>query len=569
MKLGGLCTSAIVALMMARAAAADVKTWRGGTATGDWFSASNWTNGVPADGDEAVIAAGACLLTNETAALAAFTMQAGTLICSNWGARLVAETVTLTGGVITLPPAFSNGFMTNRVWIVCSNLTLGAAARIDADRKGWRGGAAGGVPGVTDGSGPGGGLARQGAGSYGGRGAGGTKGGYGDFRGPQEPGSGGAGDSWAAGGDGGGAIRIDASGSVTVDGTITANGGSAGTRSGGGSGGSIYIACQLLAGSSPGGRISANGGLATSTDYGPGAGGGRIAILYDSAAQASAPVPLVRVSAAAGTRVTSGQPGTLFFPDNRLLQGDVVTCRGRWMVDGVSALAFSSLAISNGWLSFPDEGFRLTVSNELTLIGDNAVDAYGVRLYDAGRLDLTNGILEVGGGALLTNGAMLQYVRSATGLVERGGLWVGGDLRLAPFARVVLQSAATNTSPGEYAGFLSVTGDLSVATNAWVYLYSHPTNGGSCLIRARSVYVEPNGGFSADSAGYRSALAIYTNDNWGPGRGIYPSGGGSYGGEGRLPVVRAVRIGNEPGGVWQRRRRPGSRGRGRRRPGAD
>ena len=60
--------------------------------------------------------------------------------------------------------------------------------------------------------------------------------------------------SWSAtGGNGGGAIRLIVSGSLTLDGTITANGlagaGGWGNRSGGGAGGSIWVTADTLAGS--------------------------------------------------------------------------------------------------------------------------------------------------------------------------------------------------------------------------------------------------------------------------------------------------------------------------------
>jgi hypothetical protein len=82
----------------------------------------------------------------------------------------------------------------------------------------------------------------------------------------------------ATGGSGGGAVKILASGSLTLDGTITANGNdgvSNGTTSGGGgSGGSVWIEANSFAGS---GDVSAKGGTAPATSFqGGGGGGGRI-----------------------------------------------------------------------------------------------------------------------------------------------------------------------------------------------------------------------------------------------------------------------------------------------------
>ncbi|OGV43507.1 MAG: hypothetical protein A2X46_13055 [Lentisphaerae bacterium GWF2_57_35] len=120
-------------------------------------------------------------------------------------------------------------------------------------------------------------------GSYGGFGGKGLANGlrspvYGDFRYPNELGSGAA--TNVAGGSGGGLARIAAA-QVNVDGRIVANGGNYDvySNSGGGSGGGLYICTELLSGQ---GTISANGGAAGygSPFMGGGGGGGRIAVYY-------------------------------------------------------------------------------------------------------------------------------------------------------------------------------------------------------------------------------------------------------------------------------------------------
>ena len=79
-----------------------------------------------------------------------------------------------------------------------------------------------------------------------------------------------------SGGEGGGSVRLNISGTLVIDGSVTANGGNGGGGiSGGGSGGSIYITAENLQGS---GYIRANGG---DTGYqSGGGGGGRIAIYF-------------------------------------------------------------------------------------------------------------------------------------------------------------------------------------------------------------------------------------------------------------------------------------------------
>ena len=98
---------------------------------------------------------------------------------------------------------------------------------------------------------------------------------YGSALEPSTPGSqGGRGDS-GPGTDGGGVVRMIVGGTLTVDGSITANAlGGPVNNAGGGSGGSILLNARTFAGS---GEIRANGGPGEWVDGGSGAGG-RIAI---------------------------------------------------------------------------------------------------------------------------------------------------------------------------------------------------------------------------------------------------------------------------------------------------
>jgi hypothetical protein len=121
---------------------------------------------------------------------------------------------------------------------------------------------------------------------------------YGSVTTPNEMGSGGSGSYNNAGGAGGGYIGLNIANTLTVSGSITANGGNGGTGAGGGAGGGIYISASTIAGS---GSITANGGNGGSNGtaysgggayggdggigapgYGSGGagGGGRIAIYY-------------------------------------------------------------------------------------------------------------------------------------------------------------------------------------------------------------------------------------------------------------------------------------------------
>ena len=172
------------------------------------------------------------------------------------------------------------------VWLVNGDVVIGGTVSLNGSNYvappglsepgpgGFRGGTAYYTAGVgaSAGMGPGGGGASS---ESSGAGAGGSYGSKGDGNSgptygnpsllPLIGGSGGAGD-WndqsPAGGAGGGAILIACSGTLTIDGAITANGGNGGTvswyaLSGGGSGGGIRLIAATLAGN---GRIEALGG---------------------------------------------------------------------------------------------------------------------------------------------------------------------------------------------------------------------------------------------------------------------------------------------------------------------
>ncbi|MBI2438348.1 MAG: hypothetical protein HYV36_06005 [Lentisphaerae bacterium] len=289
-------------LLMAVSSRAATNTWLpAGPSTNDWSVATNWSGGVPAAGDDAVItnASVVILLTNSAPAsewLSSLTISnTATLIFSNWNTTLSATNVTIaTNAMVTCAGPFTNTVMSNRVWLVCSNLSVAVGASINVDGKGY----AGAATNETRGHGPGNGTLRAG-GTYGGFGGqiGGTNGTDTPYGSPDTslwPGSGGGayGSAPYRGGAGGGAVYIQAGGTVTVNGTITADGQAGPTAfSAGGSGGGIAVTCQVLAGTN--GAIRANGG--NGNGY-CGGGGGRIAVSYDVVAQGLTPLPSIRFS---------------------------------------------------------------------------------------------------------------------------------------------------------------------------------------------------------------------------------------------------------------------------------
>jgi hypothetical protein len=412
-------------------------TWTGAVDR-NWFNTNNWdTAAVPGTGAAVTVPTGkTVLLTNETAALASFTMAGGTLTFSNWTTRLRATEVALDAGTLTLPPAFSEAQMSNRVWIVCSNFTLAAGAIINAQGCGY-----------LSGQGEGTSIDARGGAGHGGSGGGGStttwaKLGkvYGDPAFPLAPGSGGG--PGSSDGKGGGSVWIQANGAVRIEGTISVRGNNspASSNFGAGSGGSVLIQCLTFHGSGTG-LLNASGGNAVIS--GGRGGGGRLAVIYDTGAQAllAEPNPPVRFQAAPGTGGSgngayTARPGTLYLPDTRFLSTNMPG--ERWLNVVLVIPAFTQWTLSSlklgGKIGFMDlETIQvagdLTVTNggSMTLFGGPdhpVVTGAGQVLTVGGRLDIeTNAMLAVFSD---DQSGVAPYVECGELRVQPGGL-VSGD----------------------------------------------------------------------------------------------------------------------------------------------
>ncbi|MBU0677139.1 MAG: Ig-like domain-containing protein [Verrucomicrobia bacterium] len=238
---------------------------------------------------------------------------------------------------------------------------------------------------------------------------------YGDFRDPDDLGTGGG--SWC-GGKGGGLIRLTA-GELVLDGSIRSDGGSApgcsSTTSSGGSGGGIRLEVGTLSGS---GMITANGGRTSYTTPGAG-GGGRVAIYYDHFDGFNPTSQVEVLGGAVGTgNGRRSSPGTLYLnksgevgtlivdskstpageyfpvwlPEGELFTGDALL-RGTGLVADVcsASFLFRNLTLEEGArlthrAGTANEEYRLelVVSNLLTVTADATIDVSG-KGYLAGR----------------------------------------------------------------------------------------------------------------------------------------------------------------------------------------
>jgi hypothetical protein len=223
--------------------------------------------------------------------------------------RVAAGALNVSGNSL-LSHVPATGVSSFKLDLNVATVTIDGTSRIDVSGRGFLGGWQPGNPFGLDGMTVGfqRGSTSFAGGSYGGLG-GWSSGGvpnpvYGDFRNPNDPGSGGATSVNAPSGNGGGLVRIVAQ-AIQLDGSIIANGQNGpGNNSGGGSGGGIRIDVGTLSGT---GQIRAHGG---NSSYSGGAGGGgRIAVYYQNIAAFSTS----NISAFGGTGGISGQNGTVFW----------------------------------------------------------------------------------------------------------------------------------------------------------------------------------------------------------------------------------------------------------------
>ncbi len=340
------------------------------------------------------------------------------------GADLIVSNCTLTvdgvhsfaslwltdGAVLTHSPAPS-GETDNRLDLtITSDLTIDATSRVDANAKGY-GQLAGPGAGINS-------YAYASGGGHGGPGGNGYYqpggGSYGALLAPTNWGSGGGRMMWCVcpGGAGGGRVRLNVGGVLTVAGQLTANGES--VWAGCGAGGSVYLTAGTLAGN---GSVTANGGSTGYYESG-GGGGGRIAIYYGSSTFSGGLTALGGLSPGAGglnTGACSGGAGTLYTQVNGQSVGDLrLDNTGR--TNAMETLLTAPVA------------YRLTLTNAAA--------------YATNSLTLSG--LRVSAGGLLTHpfqGPRLQVLVQGDAVVEGGGA-IGADARGYPL----------RTGPGAGAG---------------------------------------------------------------------------------------------------------------------
>lgn len=143
---------------------------------------------------------------------------------------------------------------------------------------------------------------------------------YGNYMQPSTPGSGGGGAN--GGGAGGGVIRINLTGTLTVNGYLMADGAYiTSDNTGGGAGGSVWITADTISGT---GQIRAIGGYTLGNAGSGSGGGGRIALYYRALAGGmSISNSHFSVQGGYGPATQGGGSGTLYVKTTAATYGDL------------------------------------------------------------------------------------------------------------------------------------------------------------------------------------------------------------------------------------------------------
>ncbi|MBI5016415.1 MAG: Ig-like domain-containing protein [Deltaproteobacteria bacterium] len=282
-----------------------------------------------------------------------------------------------------------------RLELKAGTIEIDATGRIDVTGRGYIGSRGysesgrtlGNVPGATAGAG----------GSYGGLATGhegrASNAIYGSLTNPVDAGSGGGSWGWTVGGDGGGAVLIQAS-TIRVDGAIVADGGeSGGSASGDGSGGTVNLRVGRLEGT---GVIHANGGGQGS---GSGGGGGRVAVVYTEALT----LPVSNILALGGTGYygSPGGNGTVYLFGPGQGHGDLIIDGKGFSTPGDTTripggYTFDSITLRNAARVVADQG--VTVTGTLLLTGDSVL-THGAGIESG--LPITAAVVQVDAGSAI------------------------------------------------------------------------------------------------------------------------------------------------------------------------
>jgi RHS repeat-associated protein len=327
-------------------------------------------------------------------------------------------------------------------------------------------------------------------------------------------GAGGAYGSVAPGGNGGGIIVIDATSSIQVNGTISANGATAldsadGGGSGGGAGGSIYLrATTLTLGS---GNVTAQGGqggiaVAYSGNRGDGGDGGdgRIRLDYDTLSGTALPTPGYMQTPMGSMPVPTPESNDLIVTSDAILNAGSYTFDTVQVTNNATLYLRSNITAGSG-VTITAQNIQIDNGAKITADGLGYAGSYG------------NGA-GPGGGSGTSEGFKFGAGGGHGGHGGNGAGYVGGNAYGSVYQPVTLGSGGGGGATNEQkrggdgggaihlvvAGTLTVSGTLSANGTDGTGDYwatgggSGGGAGGSIWVEAQTLNVNGNGKIQAN-----------------------------------------------------------------------
>ena len=362
-----------------------------------------------------------------------------------------ASNISLLNGAILTHLAATESLTYSLRMTVAGSLFVDSSSKIDVSAKGYMANRTEGN--VTDGAAQATDWRNAPGGSYGGLGGMlvGTSGlVYGNAQNPNELGSGGS--IWGAGG---GLVRISAQ-SLTVEGSILADGQSCGgyDQPGcAGSGGGILLNARTLSGA---GKVTANGGLGKGGwPVGGGGGGGRVAVYAPEALS----LPNTNITATGGSGSGTGQDGTVFYGSQPLLVWDAPA---REWFHGTECLGWTGLQIAPGGVNYEIQAFRDGHSETLALgLGSGGYFFWDTTRTPDGRYELRV-ILRDSNATLMYQANRFITVNNRavwhSGLISTSETWSAGQLHLVDGEITVASAVTLTIAPGAVIRFFPRTG---------------------------------------------------------------------------------------------------------------
>ncbi|MBD3280747.1 hypothetical protein GF389_04460 [Candidatus Dojkabacteria bacterium] len=451
-------------------------------------------------------------------------------LMSNGSTLTIPEQSVLHGNV---PRTFTdltvNGVLTHSAntsaetykinYTITNNFEVTPTGSVNVDEKGY-------ADGYGEGKGEDGSNG-NGGGGYGGLGgdgvgrAGGTT--YGYAESPDRIGSPG-GHYGEFAGHGGGAMKFEVSGTATINGSLSANGGNGEVQgrthaNGGGSGGSIWVIADTIAGT---GSITTNGGNGAHDNYDSGGGGGGRIALYFTQDNSSFSTLVSTGGIPGDADAQPGEAGTIFLGGQ---SSDPINLR-QYRTNGTTAIGQGAATNEDSVITT----FQVQDSNESdTLTPEVEIQTLGTSFTDVATH--TGDPVEYNGSTVtaevtvngLVDGAEYHWQARVCDATDICSEWVsfGNNTEAEADVRVVLNTSPSSPVIPETSAFINgaFTNDLQPTL---AFVLSDPNATDSVQHR---IQIDENSDFSSPLIDYTSALAGQGTQSFIVGQ---PAGDGTY-----------------------------------------